>query len=65
MPHPATVKRQAREARRRFRRVLAELERNRAPIRTERQARWHGHRLAFAAGFACAVLVFAFIALTR
>lgn len=65
MPHPATVKREARERRARLQRILRESARDRAPLPTVRHVRGRALALAFLMGAAGMASLIALLTLTR
>lgn len=65
MPHPTTVKRQARERRARVQRILRESARDRAPLPTVKHVRARALALAYMTGAASVAALVAILALAR
>lgn len=65
MPHPATVKKEARERRARVQRILRESARDRAPIPTAGRIRARALALAYMTGAASAFALLAMFTLIR
>lgn len=65
MPHPATVRREARERRARLQRILRESARDRAPLPTVKHVKARALALAYMTGAATVAALVAILALTR